>query len=194
MGQRAFAAAVSRGQATHPDGLFYMGRELCWSSITLETVVRAHASRAAEIAWIDVHTGLGPRGHGERIFAGNDLAVGLVRSRAVWGGDVVSPLSGQSASAAVVGAASGFAETAFPQAKVMMMGLEFGTLDMDSVLEALRIDQWLRNRPDQATPERVAQVKRALMDGFYGDDDEWRAMIWGQARLAVHQALVTALD
>lgn len=193
MGPKAFVAAISRGQATHPDGLFYMGRELTWSSVTLETIVRAHAAQAADIAWIDVHTGLGPSGHGERIFAGSSTGRGLARARQIWGGDVVSLDSGESASAAVVGSACGFAEPAFAQARVMLMGLEFGTVDPAVTMEALRTDQWLRNRPDQATPERMAQVKRALMDCFYVDDDDWRAMVWGQARLSVHQALVTTI-
>jgi len=32
-------------------------------------VLQDDATRCARLAWIDVHTGLGPSGHGERIFA-----------------------------------------------------------------------------------------------------------------------------
>lgn len=190
MGLRAFMGVVGRGQATHPDGLFYMGRELCWSSVTLETILRAYGAGASELVWIDVHTGLGPRGHGERLFAGDASGPGLARARQVWGGDVVSLASGESVSAPVVGSACGFAETAFPDARVVLMGLEFGTVDPGVTLEALRADQWLRNRPGAATPERSEWIRRALMDCFYVDDDDWRGMVWGQTRLAVQQALM----
>ena len=33
-----------------------------------------HLPRFAAMVWIDVHTGLGPYGHGEKIFVGSDAA------------------------------------------------------------------------------------------------------------------------
>ena len=44
-------------------------------------VLRDHGRRCKRLAWIDLHTGLGPSGHGERIFAGRDDAGGA-RARA----------------------------------------------------------------------------------------------------------------
>ena len=68
-GQLKFQAAVSQGQYRHADGLFYGGQAPTWSHQTLRTVLRTHAQRARRIGWIDLHTGLGPSGVGERICA-----------------------------------------------------------------------------------------------------------------------------
>jgi hypothetical protein len=40
-------------------------------------VLQDHATRCARLAWIDLHTGLGPSGHGERIFSARDDAAAL---------------------------------------------------------------------------------------------------------------------
>ncbi|MGH8820300.1 MAG: M14 family metallopeptidase, partial [Rhodoferax sp.] len=68
-GMPAFQAAVSGGQHEFPDGLFFGGTAPTWSNQTLRRVLQAHGKQARRIAWIDLHTGLGPSGVGERIFA-----------------------------------------------------------------------------------------------------------------------------
>ena len=69
--KRALQAAVSGGQCEFPDGLFYGGvrasveqRAFCARSCA------STAPRAQTLGWIDFHTGLGPRGHGEKIYRG----------------------------------------------------------------------------------------------------------------------------
>ena len=102
-GERAYQAAVSGGQYAFPDGLFYGGARAAWSNRTLHAVLRRHASARRRLGWIDFHTGLGPRGHGEKIYAGRDLPADLARTRAWWGGDVTSFHDGSSTSAPVTG-------------------------------------------------------------------------------------------
>jgi hypothetical protein len=68
--QAAYQAAISRGQHEFPGGLFFGGTAPTWSNQTLRRVLRQHGSRASRMAWIDIHTGLGPSGVGERIYAG----------------------------------------------------------------------------------------------------------------------------
>jgi hypothetical protein len=51
-------------------GLFYGGRNPTWSHQTLRHVLQEHGRRCRRLAWLDLHTGLGPSGHGERIWAG----------------------------------------------------------------------------------------------------------------------------
>ena len=36
-----------------------------------------HAARRTQLGWIDFHTGLGPRGHGEKIYNGRDVAADI---------------------------------------------------------------------------------------------------------------------
>jgi len=81
-GPKALQAAITGGQHAHPQGLFFGGQAPTWSQQTLRQVLREHGRRARQIAWIDLHTGLGPNGHGELIFACRDDAAALARAKA----------------------------------------------------------------------------------------------------------------
>ena len=66
-GELALQAAVSGGQCEFPDGLFYGGVRPAWSNGILRQVLRAHGRNVRTLAWIDFHTGLGPRGGSGRL-------------------------------------------------------------------------------------------------------------------------------
>jgi len=106
-GMTAFQAAVTRGQHEFADGLFFGGTAPTWSNTTLRHVLRTHGRQAARIAWIDIHTGLGPSGVGERIFACKDDSTALARARQWWGGGGTTPVTsiydGSSSSALLTG-------------------------------------------------------------------------------------------
>jgi hypothetical protein len=180
-GMRAFQAAVTGGQYEHADGLFYGGVRAAWSNRTLRVVLRRHAARVRRLNWIDFHTGLGPRGHGELIHAGRNLDSDLGWTRQCWGEAVTSIYDGTSASALVTGMATtaGFEEC--PRAEFASIGLEYGTIPIGEVLLALRADHWLHNHPQ--APAALANAIRAQMRAaFYGDDDEWKQAVYRQAR------------
>src|SRR5690606_6005357 len=103
----ALQAAITRGQYQHPDGLYFGGTAPTWSNRTLRAVLRREGARAERIAWVDLHTGLGPSGHGERIHAGRDEAQALARARRWWDGGGATPVTstedGSSTSAALTG-------------------------------------------------------------------------------------------
>ena len=191
MGDRAFQAAVSAGQSTHPSGLFFSGSAPSWSNRTLRGLVKRHGAGKRRIGWIDVHTGLGPTGHGEKIFAGRNDAADLARTRAWYGADVMSYYDGGSASAEVKGPAALCVYEECPGAQIVCMGLEFGTVPFDAVLHALRGAHWLEIHPDAPAALRL-DIDRTIRDAFYVDTELWQGMILGQARTAVLQA-VTAL-
>jgi hypothetical protein len=87
--------------------MFFGGTEPTWSNRTLREVLQTFGQRAKRIAWMDLHTGLGPSGLGERIFAGNDDAKALARARAWWDGGGATPVTsfydGSSTSAKLTG-------------------------------------------------------------------------------------------
>lgn len=190
MGAREFQAAVSVGQDTRPEGLFYAGQRPTWSNGTLRAAVRKHGAGRARIGWIDFHTGLGPAGHGEKIFAGRGEAE-LARASAWYGADVMSLNNGQSASADVQGPAVGCIYEECPGAEHTLMALEYGTQTLEEVLVALRGAHWLDIHPDAPAPLRE-RIVRDMRDAFYVDTEVWKGMVLGQARVAVLQA-VTAL-
>jgi len=187
-GPAKLQAAVSVGQYEYPDGLFYGGAAPAWSNLTLRNFFRTHGAGRARLGWIDIHTGLGPAGHGEKIYSGPDDSSLLARTRAWFGADVTSFYAGSSSSAAVTGSISAAALDACPAADYAGIGLEFGTLPLEHVLQALRADQYLFLHPDAPEPLR-AGIKRAVRDAFFVDNDEWKGMVYGQARVAVFQAL-----
>jgi hypothetical protein len=75
-----------------------------------------------------------------------------------------------------------------PDVEFTGIALEYGTQSFLEVLNALRADQWLANHPGAPATARSA-IKRQICDAFYGDADDWRGMVYGQARAAVLQAL-----
>lgn len=190
MGLPAFQAAVSAGQRSHSDGLFYCGDRPTWSNATIRALLNKHGAGRKRIGWIDIHTGLGPYGHGEKIFAGANDAAELARARAWWGADVLSYYDGKSASAEVQGSMVMCIYAECPDAEVTGMGLEFGTIPFEAVLAALRGDHWLAIHPD-ADEARRAAIKRAIRDAFYIDADDWRGMVLGQSRASILQAVLS---
>lgn len=187
-GQKAFQAAVSGGQYTHPDGMFYGGSHPAWSNGCLRAVLRARAAPRRRLGWIDFHTGLGPRGQGEKIYSGHDDAAAVARTKAWWGQDLTSFFDGSSTSAHVTGIISDAAARECPDTEMTAMALEYGTYPLEHTLQALRAEAWLHNHPDAPGPQRDA-IKRAMRDTFYIDADDWKAMVWEQARAACLRAL-----
>ncbi len=186
-GMPAFQAAVSGGQHEFADGLFFGGRGPTWSNLTLRNVLREHGRTCERLAWIDLHTGLGPSGVGERIFACADDKAALARARAWWGPGITSIYDGSSTSAYLTGLMWMAAYDECPQAEYTGIAMEYGTQPMDKVMHALRGDHWLALHPEAPTTLRQ-QIKQDLMDAFYVDTDEWRQQIVDQAMDAMHQA------
>ena len=187
-GQAAFAQVVTRGQYTHADGLFYGGNHTTASLLNLRHMLRQHGSRSKHIGWIDVHTGLGPRGHGEKIYAGRRDATAVARARQWWGSDIAVPYEGSSASVDITGQLAGLIYQTCPDALHTPMALEFGTVPLDAMIEALRGRNWLLAHPEADDAMRDA-ILRATLDAFYSNAADWHGMVLGQSRVAVLQAL-----
>ncbi len=187
-GMRAFQTAVSSGQHDDADGLFFGGVNPSWSHQAWRHLLHDQATTCSQLAWIDLHTGLGPAGHGERIFSARDDDATLARARAWWGPEVTSIYDGSSTSARLSGMAFEAIYDECPQARYTGMALEYGTLPLDGVLRALRADQWLENHPE-ATPDQHAAIKRQTRDAFYTDTPEWKQRILEQGEAAARQAV-----
>jgi hypothetical protein len=187
-GQTATQAAITSGQYSHPLGLFYGGLNPTWSNVTLRHVLQDHGRRCRRLGWIDLHTGLGPSGHGERIFACRDDAAALARARAWWGAEVTSIYDGSSASALLRGLMWLAAEQECAQAEYTGIALEYGTVPVMEVIDALRGDHWLECHPE-AEATQGAAIKRRVRDAFYTDTDAWKQRIVEQAFEAAQQAV-----
>jgi hypothetical protein len=188
-GMRALQAAVTGGQWTRPDGLFYGGNRPVWSHQTLRAIVREFAAGVPRVAYVDLHTGLGKRGWGEPIFRGGTDAGARDRAHAWYGDDLTMSEDGTSSSTPINGnTATCVASLLDEDQRLTAITLEFGTLGGIEVLGALRADNWLHLGAGLAD-SRAKQVKQAIRDAFYPDEPEWRDTVWKRAITVLGQAL-----
>ena len=188
-GPRALQKAISGGQYSHPQGIFYGGSRPTWSHRLLKRVFRDRLAAARQVAVIDYHTGLGPHGHGERICIHEPGSEGLARARRWFGDDVTSPALGDSASVEIFGFNVMGMEDALPGPTALTaVALEYGTIPSPEVRLALRADNWLHahGRPDSAQGRAIKEQIRAA---FFPDEDAWKEMVWERALETQRQAL-----
>jgi Protein of unknown function (DUF2817) len=187
-----FRATVSGGQSTHPKGVFYSGIAPSWSNLVFRKVLRRYAQQAKWIGGVDIHTGLGPPGVGERIFACRDETAAYERAKRWWSeggpGNLTSIYDGSSSSALLYGMLMHAFYDECAQAEYTAIALEYGSQTFEQVMNALRGDHWLHQHPE-APRDLAAQIKRNLRDAFYVDTNEWREQIVTQAAFVLRQAL-----
>jgi hypothetical protein len=187
-GMAELVAAVSSGQYRHPTGLFYGGSGPVWSHRWLREWTAGSLAACRRLVVIDLHSGLGPWGHGEHIVHGHASDPMFARARERWGDVVRSMYDGASVSAILSGDWLGRIEDFVPHAEVTATALEFGTVDQFTVLEALRADAWLHAHGDPAGTT-AAGIRAQVRAAFADDDPAWLATLWDQFDVAMNAAL-----
>jgi hypothetical protein len=172
--------AISSGQYTHPDGVFFGGHRPTWSNRTIRAIAREELGAAQRVAIIDFHTGLGPFGHGELIATVPPSAKSFARARAWYGDELTSPESGNSTSAIVVGTMVESFPQELPDAEVTSIAIEYGTYTVGEVLNAVRADNWLHQRGNVSSPLGKS-IKADIKERFFPSGDRWREMVWQRA-------------
>ena len=154
----------------------------------MRQVLQKYGQKCQKLAWIDLHTGLGPNGLGERIFACADDAAAYARAKAWWGQGITSIYDGSSSSPMLTGLMWMSAYQECPQAEYTGIAMEYGTVPVLDVMNAIRAEQWLHLHPD--TPaDKAAQIKAQMLAAFYTDTDAWKGQIISQARQSMFQAV-----
>ena len=185
-GMAALQAAVSGGQYTHPDGLFFGGRAATWSSLIFKRILATLVPRdATRLVAIDLHTGLGPVAYGEPILVGGTPAQrDLAKAR--FGAEVKVLEAGESASSKLTGTLANAVHAGREERDVTFLGLEFGTVPVPEVLTALRGDHWLHG--GHLDSPLSGQIKKRMRDAFYVDAPWWRAAVYGRTADFVSRA------
>ena len=188
----AYQAAITGGQHEFSQGLFFGGTAPTWSNLSVRKVLRTHCINAKRIAWIDLHTGLGPSGHGERIYTGANDEATIARARRWWEGGGKTPITstydGSSSSAPLTGLMWSSVNDECPHAEYTGIAMEYGTLPLTEVLQALRAEQWLQTHPD-APRTQHDEIKQRFLAAFYTDTDEWKSAVLRQAHEVMLQAV-----
>jgi hypothetical protein len=163
---------LTRGQYAHPRGVYYGGAREEASARLLREIAVAETRGARRIGWVDVHTGLGPRGEVEMILEFEPADPRTRRARAWWGDAVRSTAAGESVSAAVCGAMDrGISET-LADRELTIACAEFGTYDPTRVFWALRADNWLHVHGDPESA-RGRAIRAELLEVFRPADAGW---------------------
>jgi hypothetical protein len=187
-GTWAFRCAVGSGQYRHADGLFYGGQGESWSNRTLRALLRDNLREAKRVAIVDYHTGLGPRGFGERISDAVPGTPTYARTQAFYGEDFTSVATGDSASMPVTGENLVALEATLSHAEVTSICLEYGTLPNEEIKLALRADNWLHSHGEIESAKGRA-IKEQIRNAFYQDARDWKEAIWERALETQRKAL-----
>ena len=189
VGDKAYYAALTGGQYTHPDGWFFGGGGPSWSNRTLHAIVDRFLKGRSDVAVIDFHTGLGPYGYGEPITHYDIDSGGSRRVRAFWGESVTESKRGQTASAARDGLGHYGLNRVLtePQTRLTMCTLEYGTFDRESGQKAFRADAWLHKYGDPQGRE-AGPIRAAMRRQFYPDTDDWKEAVLWRGHQIVRQA------
>jgi hypothetical protein len=189
-GPMALQAAISSGQYVDAEGVFYGGRRAAWSQRTLAAILRRFAGRAQEVGFIDLHTGLGPHGHGEIIsnHESDRAAPALARVRDWYGDEATTNEDGTSSSAPIEGDITNGVAGALPGAKLTGITLEYGTLPLEQVMNAVRADNWLHVHGELRS-DRGRDIKAEIRAAFYPETDEWKRRVFARALDVLDRAL-----
>ena len=137
---------------------------------------------------IDFHTGLGPRGYGEIIGRGaavipntSGRSLGTVLRFEVQPSVITS--------VRLNGTIDFGYRRACPNAQQTAITLEFGTLLLEVVHDAIRADNWVYAKGGGTGFPLFVAIKSDIRAAFYGEDSQWKADIWARGQQIVEQAL-----
>ncbi len=189
-GERLYEEAVSGGQYTHPQGLFYGGKEPSWSRLTLAQIAKdLQLTKRKAVAIIDVHTGLGDYSVGEVICDHPPASLGVNWAKRWYGAAVTEPFLGTSSSVPKLGLIDYFWQTLLPDA-CCFITLEFGTGSTENLFNVLRADHWLAGQANEGLDKTLQQkIQHDLLTHFYPADKVWQQAVIEQGLVRINQAL-----
>ncbi len=178
-GYAGLAPMIEAGQYAFTDGLYYGGDGPVWSNRTLIEILSTFARQASEVVVFDLHTGAGPYGYPALLSVAEGEHAGLDWGRHIFGPALSVVLTGTDATtdtgiaATATGYVSAAVRKALPKARVLPLVVECGTLNGETVIEAVQADNWLHlyGKVDTPLGERI---KKALRAAFIPEDEDWR--------------------
>lgn len=190
-GQEEFSAVITRGQYLHADGLFYGGVMPSWSRQTLEQLGKSEPlQNARRIAVIDLHTGLGPYGHGEVINDHDPGHPGFNLACQWYGANAQSALLGESCSPPKTGLLDYFWHDLVGD-RGCFVTLEYGTYSLNKLLAVSCEEQRYHNSYSQDLKQRDLShpTVSALHDFFYPREPIWQELVLFRAGQVISMAL-----
>ena len=175
-GPMALQSAITSGQYSHAEGVFYGGNRASWSQRTLSSILLRFGAKVREVGFIDLHTGLGPAGYGE-IISNHESGPALARVREWFGDEVTSTEDGTSSAALIQGDVTHGVAGALPQANITAVTLEYGTVSLEDTLKAVRADNWLHIH-GRMNSDQARDIKKEIRGAFYLETDAWKRQVF----------------
>ena len=180
--------AMHKGQYRHPDSIHYGGSTATWSNRTLGRICREFLGAARRGAMIDVHTGLGPYGHGELMTPSKpgERVCDLLFD---WYGEQVhSTTAGASAYAGSKGSILAGFKPPVAGLEWASVGLEYGTREREHMRRCMLANTWLHAH-GELDSDLGRAIKRDVKDASYPGEEKWKTMVWERGREVVEIAL-----
>jgi succinylglutamate desuccinylase len=188
-GQANAKAAISGGQYTHPDGLFYGGRSETWSNKTLRRIVDRYLQDTQEVVAIDIHTALGRFGAAGLLPNIDQEKTEYHRAFAIWGPSlVIESTQGEPAHVHLQATVKRAMVRMLPETRVTAVTLEFGTFPSIDVFRALRAENWLHHH-DSGSHPRAQEIKTCLLQTYSPESEKWKSLVWSGGGQVVGLAL-----
>jgi len=188
-GKATAKAAISGGQYTHPEGLFYGGESEAWSNTTLRSVVAHYLQDTEEVVVIDMHTALGGFGVAGLIPDTDRKTAENQRAQAIWESSLfIERAQGETANAHLQATVKTAIPGMLPGTTVTAVTLEFGTFSSIDVFRALRAENWLHHHGDALHP-RAQAIKTCLLRTYTPASDKWKSLVWSGGKRIVGLAL-----
>jgi hypothetical protein len=181
-GEKAFSDAFNGGQYEYQDGIFYGGARPQWANRAFRAAVETHFGKARSVAFVDLHTGIGPWCEHVYLCFHPEGSAARDRARAWWGERAVNL---QGVTHKKLATYSGTIIDAFaamlPDSEVTSIVVEFGTLPRREMQRAGLAQRWMRFEGPR-DPVLAAKVRREYEAAFYPADPQWRAAVLEQSR------------
>ena len=188
-GQAKAKAAISGGQYTHPDGLFYGGKSETWSNKTLSRIVDRYLQDTKEVVAIDIHTALGRFGTAGLLPNVDQGKTEYHRAFAIWGPSlVIETTQGEPANVHLQATVKRAMVRMLPETTVTAVTLEFGTFSSINVFRALRAENWLYHHGN-GVHHQAQEIKTCLLRTYSPESEKWRSSVWNNGRRIVARAL-----
>ena len=175
-GVDALETAIASGQYVDPQGVFYGGTQPTWSNRTLRAILAPFAATTRQVAFIDLHTGLGPYGFGEVMSNHSARDPGHQIMQQWWGSEATYFDDGTSSSYYVMGDTQFAVNQTLAEAEIAGITLEYGTIPKEDMLNAVRADNWLHVHGQVDSP-LGRDIKAQIRTAFYQEKNDWKDMV-----------------
>jgi len=179
---------LSEGQYENPNALYFGGTKPSWSRECIEQLTgQLHLAEREQVMVIDLHSGLGPYGHGELI---SDHSVDCIARETlldIYGASLTESILGTSCSGLKQGLHDYFWHTQGDH--VSFVTLEFGTFGNREMLRVLFADQQLQQQKISWQDDKTREIKYAMQDFFCPDQKQWQELALFRGRQVIEMAL-----